>query len=75
MDFRLRSTRTTPLLWEFLISILQDKECQQIMRWMDKSEMTFKIVDSTEVAKLWGEIKGKPKMNENTSGVMGKVKL
>ncbi|XP_046841221.1 ETS-related transcription factor Elf-4-like isoform X2 [Xenia sp. Carnegie-2017] len=79
-----KSTRTTPLLWEFLISLLQDVECREFIKWIDENEMTFKIVDSYQVATLWGDIKGRPHMNQNKlrrairqyykSGVMKKVK-
>lgn len=80
-----KSTRTTPLLWEFLLSLLQDLECREFIRWIDESAMTFKIVNSYQVATLWGEIKGRPNMDQNKlrrairqyykSGVMKKVKL
>ena len=78
-----KSTRTTPLLWEFLLSLLQDVECREFIKWIDESAMTFKIVNSYQVATLWGEIKGRPNMDQNKlrrairqyykSGVMKKV--
>ena len=78
-----KSTRTTPLLWEFLLSLLQDSECREFIKWLDESAMTFKIVNSYQVATLWGEIKGRPNMDQNKlrrairqyykSGVMKKV--
>ncbi|XP_028407912.1 ETS-related transcription factor Elf-1-like [Dendronephthya gigantea] len=79
-----KSTRTTPLLWEFLLSLLQDVECREFIKWIDESAKTFKIVNSYQVATLWGEIKGRPNMDQNKlrrairqyykSGVMKKVK-
>ncbi|XP_067935117.1 uncharacterized protein [Watersipora subatra] len=48
-------------LWEFLRQLLQDgKEC---IRWIDHERGVFKIYNSQEVAKLWGERKNRPAMN------------
>lgn len=50
-------------LWEFLMEILLTNEYQPILKWTDKENGVFKIVDSEALARFWGEYRRKPKMN------------
>jgi len=56
-------------LWQFLLRLLDDSRYNpSIIKWIDKSTKTFKLVQSATVAKLWGEQKKKPRMNYETMG-------
>lgn len=49
-------------LWQFLLELLTDKECQEIIHWVG-SEGEFKLQNPEMVAQLWGQRKNKPTMN------------
>ncbi|XP_071841481.1 transforming protein p54/c-ets-1-like isoform X1 [Apostichopus japonicus] len=49
-------------LWQFLLELLTDKTCQQIISWTGDG-WEFKLSDPDEVARRWGKRKNKPKMN------------
>ena len=50
-------------LWQFLLELLTDRESQSCIKWTNKQDWEFKIVDPPEVARRWGERKNKPTMN------------
>lgn len=49
-------------LWQFLLELLTDKNCQHLISWTGDG-WEFKMIDPDEVARLWGVRKNKPKMN------------
>ena len=56
--------RTSIYLWEFLLELLEDKECADMIHWVNKRDKEFLIDDPDEIAKLWGMLKGRPLMNK-----------
>lgn len=49
-------------LWEFIRDLLCDPEhCPRIISWENEREGVFRVVHSTEVARLWGEKKNNKK--------------
>lgn len=57
------STNTgKPRLYKFLLEILNDPKTYHCIEWVDKTSGTFKFLDSSEVARLWGFRKNKPAM-------------
>ncbi|CAG5128533.1 unnamed protein product [Candidula unifasciata] len=44
-------------LWEFMRDLLHSSENQGIIEWISKPDGVFKVINSTEVARLWGEKK------------------
>ncbi|BFZ15742.1 hypothetical protein BsWGS_18781 [Bradybaena similaris] len=44
-------------LWEFMRDLLHSSESQGIIEWISKPEGVFRVMNSTEVARLWGEKK------------------
>lgn len=51
-----------PRLYRFLKDILNDPKQYPCIEWVNKSTGTFKFLDSSEVARLWGFRKNKPAM-------------
>ncbi|XP_064650767.1 transforming protein p54/c-ets-1-like isoform X2 [Lineus longissimus] len=49
-------------LWQFLLELLTDKQCQHFVCWTGDG-WEFKLSDPDEVARRWGIRKNKPKMN------------
>ncbi|CAH1796470.1 unnamed protein product [Owenia fusiformis] len=49
-------------LWQFLLELLTDKECREIIHWIGE-EGEFKLLNPEMVAQLWGQRKNKPTMN------------
>ncbi|CAK9296563.1 unnamed protein product [Gordionus sp. m RMFG-2023] len=49
-------------LWQFLLELLFDNRYVEIIAWTDK-QGEFKLINSEEVAKLWGLRKNKRNMN------------
>ena len=60
-----RSGRYTVYLWEFLCSLLQDPDCCSLIVWTDRDNKEFKMVNASEIAKLWGTLKNRPTMDDN----------
>uniref|UniRef100_A0A915PAP6 ETS domain-containing protein n=1 Tax=Meloidogyne floridensis TaxID=298350 RepID=A0A915PAP6_9BILA len=49
-------------LWQFLLELLMSRENSSCIEWHGKHG-EFKLMDPDEVAKRWGQRKGKPNMN------------
>jgi len=49
-------------LWQFLLELLTDRDCQSFISWTNR-EWEFKLIDPEEVARKWGARKNKPRMN------------
>lgn len=49
-------------LWQFLLEILTDVQYTDVIQWHGE-EGEFKLLDSEQVARLWGIRKNKPNMN------------
>lgn len=48
-------------LWQFLLELLCDPSCKNLIMWTGES-WQFKMIDPDEVARGWGMRKNKPKM-------------
>ena len=62
---RSNSTRKSLYLWEFLFGLLEDDECTSVICWVDKCQGVFALKNTDELAKLWGTVKNRPKMDKN----------
>ena len=49
-------------LWQFLLELLTDKECREVIQWLG-DEGEFKLNNPELVAQMWGQRKNKPTMN------------
>lgn len=49
-------------LWQFLWELLQNPEHKDIVRWENKQQKIFKLLNSRRVAQLWGIRKRNPEM-------------
>lgn len=56
-------TKNAIHLWEFLLELLSDEECVSLICWTKADEFEFKLKDQEEVARRWGNLKQKPRMN------------
>lgn len=58
------STRKSVYLWEFLYGLLEDNDCASVISWTNKQEKVFRLNNADELAKLWGTLKKKPRMDK-----------
>ncbi|XP_012566843.2 ETS translocation variant 1 isoform X1 [Hydra vulgaris] len=54
--------RGTLQLWQFLVALLSEDDCQQFICWNGRG-LEFKLNDPEEVARRWGMQKNRPAMN------------
>ena len=64
IESKRNSSRKSLYLWEFLYGLLEDEECKHVIEWTNKEERLFSINDTEELAKLWGTVKNRPKMDQ-----------
>ena len=64
VESKRNSSRKSLYLWEFLYGLLEDEECKHVIEWTNKEERLFSINDTEELAKLWGTVKNRPKMDQ-----------
>ena len=50
-------------LWEFLLELLMDETNSPMIEWTDERNGEFKLKNSEDVAKKWGQRKHKDGMN------------
>jgi len=50
-------------LWQFLLELLINDECTNLIKWTQEEDYEFKILQPSTVAKMWGKKKNKPTMN------------
>lgn len=50
-------------LWQFLLELLINVECANLIKWTQEEDYEFKILQPSTVAKMWGKKKNKPTMN------------
>lgn len=55
---RRRRDKCVGQLWEFVYNLLQNKDMEHVVRWEDKEKQLFRIVNTEEIARLWGNHKG-----------------
>eukprot|EP00118_Oscarella_pearsei_P025999 m.309195 g.309195 ORF g.309195 m.309195 type:complete len:418 (+) comp45756_c0_seq1:408-1661(+) len=63
LDVKFPKKTGTPLLWQFLLNLLETDLGAGIINWINRSSLEFKITEPIEVAKRWGKIKNRPAMN------------
>merc|ERR1719481_2419528 len=51
------------VLWNFLLSLLEDTNQKSIIRWLSIKDLKFQIVNPVKLAKLWGQVKGNANMD------------
>lgn len=57
------STCRPILMWQFIKDLLNDPRNMSIVTWLNRDNGEFKIIDSGELARLWGKRKNRPAMN------------
>jgi hypothetical protein len=62
MPFR----RTSYFIWEFILAMLQEDECSSIISWTKEADLEFEIKDMSELAQLWGMLRGRPEMDKKS---------
>lgn len=65
MTDRISSTLAVrgPKNWEFVIRLLLDISFNPgVIRWEDKADYTFRLVNPAAIAKMWGERANKPNL-------------
>ncbi|XP_041471499.1 ets DNA-binding protein pokkuri-like isoform X2 [Lytechinus variegatus] len=50
------------LLWDFLVQLLKNKTYMPYIRWEDRRERVFRILDPVQIANLWGLQKNRTNM-------------
>ena len=55
--FHVSGNNAPILLWQFLLEMLADKNCQDIIQW-EGDEGVFKLINPAAVAQRWGARKG-----------------
>ncbi len=51
-------------LWEFLLELLKNSMYSPaFIKWENREQGIFRVVNSTQVAALWGKRKNNPRMN------------
>ncbi|KAK2721166.1 hypothetical protein QYM36_003441 [Artemia franciscana] len=62
-----KNARKTPYLWEFLLSLLQNFDyCPKFIRWTNRENGVFKIVDTATISRMWGLQRNNPNMTYDT---------
>lgn len=55
--------KNIPLIWDFIRNLLDQPETQSsLVCWEDREQFTFRVLDSSGLAKAWGKLKGSNKM-------------
>lgn len=55
--------KNIPLIWDFIRDLLDQPATQDsLVCWEDREQLTFRILDSSGLAKAWGKLKGRNNM-------------
>lgn len=57
-----RPISKAPILWKFLLELLTDPARTELIQWTGVGN-EFKVLKPASVARLWGELKNRPKMS------------
>ena len=49
------NSKNCRILWEYLYLLLQDDNYSNVIKWEDRSQMVFRIVQAEKLAALWGK--------------------
>ncbi|XP_065839183.1 uncharacterized protein [Oscarella lobularis] len=60
---KLPQRRGATQLWEFLLDLLNEEGNESVITWIDEDALTFRVLDPDELARRWGVLKARPKMN------------
>ena len=58
-----KPSKTAVHLWEFLLDLLLDENCGDMICWINREAGEFKLKNQEEVARRWGCLKHRPGMN------------